>query len=206
MIETPIKQVVLASGNRGKLSELSALLLEYGVSVIPQSELLESEVDETGLTFVENAILKARHVAAYTDLPVIADDSGLAGDYLDGAPGIYSARYAGSDATDARNNDKLLKALAGVPQAQRSAAFHCVLVFLRSELDPCPVISHASWHGRIIESEQGEAGFGYDPLFYVPSHNSTSAQLDPGVKNRISHRGQALKALVRMLSADGLIA
>ena len=205
MMVAPLKRVVLASGNKGKLRELSALLSAHGVEVVPQSDVVATEAEETGLTFVENAILKARHVAAATDLPVIADDSGLAVDYLDGAPGIYSARYSGADATDEKNNDKLLQALARVTKDRRTAAFHCVLVFLRGPSDPCPLISHASWRGRIVESQQGVGGFGYDPLFFVPTHECTSAELDSRVKNQISHRGQALAQLVEELTRSGLI-
>lgn len=205
MIAMPLKRVVLASGNKGKLRELSALLSAHGVDVAPQSDFISTEAEETGLTFVENAILKARHVAAVTELPVIADDSGLAVDYLDGAPGIYSARYSGAEATDEKNNDKLLHALAGVTKAQRTAAFHCVLVFLRGPSDPCPVISHASWNGWIVESQTGVGGFGYDPLFFVPTHGCTSAELEPAVKNQISHRGQALSQLMESLTRSGLI-
>jgi XTP/dITP diphosphohydrolase len=181
--------VVLASGNVGKLRELDAVLAPLGLSLKPQSEFDVPEVEETGLSFVENAIIKARAAAAHSGLPAIADDSGLEVDYLDGAPGIYSARYSG--AGDAANNTRLLQELHDVPEAQRSARFQCVLVYMRHALDPTPLVCQASWEGAILFAPAGEHGFGYDPLFYVPEHQCSSAQLPPEIKNRISHRAKA---------------
>lgn len=181
--------VVLASGNVGKLRELDAVLAPLGLSLKPQSEFDVPEVEETGLSFVENAIIKARAAAARSGLPAIADDSGLEVDYLDGAPGIYSARYSG--AGDAANNARLLQELRDVPEAQRSARFQCVLVYMRHALDPTPLVCQASWEGTILFAPAGERGFGYDPLFYVPEHQCSSAQLPPEIKNRISHRAKA---------------
>ena len=193
------RQIVLASGNKGKLAELQKMLDEYSVSVRLQSEFGIGrelpEAEETGLTFVENAILKARHGAKITGLPVIADDSGLEVDYLNGQPGIYSARYSGTDATDARNNQKLLENLEGVPMDQRTARFHCVLVYMVHAEDPTPVICHGRWEGRILEQSSGSKGFGYDPLFFVESQQCTAAQMDPLTKNKLSHRGQAMNLL-----------
>jgi XTP/dITP diphosphohydrolase len=181
--------VVLASGNVGKLRELDAVLAPLGLSLKPQSEFDVPEVEETGLSFVENAIIKARAAAAHSGLPAIADDSGLEVDYLDGAPGIYSARYSG--AGDAANNTRLLQELHDVPEAQRSARFQCVLVYMRHALDPTPLVCQASWEGAILFAPTGEHGFGYDPLFYVPEYQCSSAQLPPEIKNRISHRAKA---------------
>ncbi len=199
--------IVLASGNKGKLTELQKMLDEHSVSVQLQSEFgigsRIPEADETGLTFVENAIIKARHAAEVTGLPVIADDSGLEVDYLKGEPGIYSSRYSGADATDANNNIKLLDALAGVPKEQRTARFHCVLVYMRHGTDPTPMICHGSWEGRILEETHGEKGFGYDPLFFVASEHCTAAELDSATKNALSHRGQAM-ALLRTRLKDVL--
>jgi XTP/dITP diphosphohydrolase len=185
--------VVLASGNVGKLRELDAVLAPLGLSLKPQSEFDVPEVEETGLSFVENAIIKARAAAAHSGLPAIADDSGLEVDYLDGAPGIYSARYSG--AGDAANNTRLLQELHDVPEAQRSARFQCVLVYMRHALDPTPLVCQASWEGAILFAPAGEHGFGYDPLFYVPEHQCSSAQLPPEIKNRISHRAKACALL-----------
>lgn len=189
--------IVLASGNAGKLREFGQILSPLGLSVVPQSEFNVPEVDETGLTFVENAILKARAAAEVSGLPAIADDSGLEVDYLLGAPGIHSARYSGQG--DEANNRKLLEALAGVPTEQRSARFQCVLVYLRHAADPTPLICQASWEGFILDAPRGAHGFGYDPLFYVPEHDCSSAELTRDVKNRISHRAQASAALFRAL-------
>ncbi|HIJ23329.1 MAG: XTP/dITP diphosphatase [Gammaproteobacteria bacterium] len=193
-------QVVLATGNKGKVRELGQLLANFEMTVIPQTEFNVEEVEETGLTFVENAILKARNAAAHTGLPAIADDSGLEVDYLKGAPGIYSARYAGEDGGDAANNQKLLQALEGVVEAERSARFQCVMVFMRHAEDPVPLVAQGSWEGRILTAPQGENGFGYDPLFWVPQQGCSSAELAAEVKNKLSHRGQALKKLVELLS------
>ncbi|WP_417659543.1 XTP/dITP diphosphatase [Pseudidiomarina sp.] len=192
-------ELVLATGNKGKVSELEGLLAPLGWHVRPQSEWSFEEVEETGLTFVENAILKARHAAAHTGLPALADDSGLAVDALNGAPGIYSARYAGTGCSDADNIEKLLAAMAGVPDAQRQASFHCVLAYLRGPNDPTPIICHGRWDGYILKAPQGNQGFGYDPVFWVPSAHCSAAQLSREQKQELSHRGQALKQLVEML-------
>lgn len=181
--------VVLASGNTGKLRELGAVLAPLGVTLKPQSDFNVPEVEENGLSFVENAIIKARAATQHSGLPAIADDSGLEVDYLNGAPGIYSARYSG--AGDAANNARLLQELANVPEAQRGARFQCVLVYMRHALDPTPLVCQASWEGSILFAAEGENGFGYDPLFYVPEHQCSSAQLPPEIKNRISHRAKA---------------
>ena len=194
-----MKKVVLASGNKGKVREINQILAGLDFEVVPQTEFDVPEIEETGLTFVENAILKARNAAAHTGLPAIADDSGLEVDALKGAPGIYSARYAGVGATDEANLNKLLKELSGVPEANRTARFQCLMVYMEHELDPTPIICQGTWEGRITEAAQGENGFGYDPVFYVPSHDCTSAQLSAGEKNRLSHRGQALQLLTQAL-------
>ncbi|WP_018881943.1 MULTISPECIES: RdgB/HAM1 family non-canonical purine NTP pyrophosphatase [unclassified Thioalkalivibrio] len=189
------RRVVLATGNPGKLREIRALLEPLGLTVEAQSEHAVPEADETGLTFVENAILKARNAARHTGLPAIADDSGLEVDALHGQPGIYSARYAGPDGDDAANNAKLLEALAGVPPEQRGARFRAVVVYLEHAEDPAPIIAQGVWPGRIAEQASGAEGFGYDPLFFVPQEGCTSAELPPETKNRLSHRGQALQEL-----------
>lgn len=193
-------EVVLASGNPGKLREFQALLADSGFTVRPQSELGVSEAAETGLTFIENALLKARHAARHTGLPAIADDSGLAVDALQGRPGIYSARFAGPAADDTANNAALLDALAGVPLAQRTARYHCVLVYLRHAEDPVPLICERCWEGYIATAPRGSGGFGYDPLFWLPDLDVMAAELEPERKNRISHRGQALQALLAALT------
>lgn len=201
-------RIVLASGNAGKLKELQQLLAPLNVTLLRQSELNIDEADEAGLTFIENAILKARHASRCSGLPAIADDSGLAVDALGGAPGIYSARYAAGELydesadreqRDAANNRKLLQELADVPDEQRGARFHCVLVFIRHAEDPVPLVCHAEWAGRILHQPAGEGGFGYDPLFLVPGLGCSSAQLDPAVKNDISHRAQAMRCLLAEL-------
>jgi XTP/dITP diphosphohydrolase len=189
--------VVLASGNAGKLRELAGILTPLGVSLVSQAKFSVPEVEETGLCFVENAILKAREAARSSGLPAIADDSGLAVDYLEGAPGIHSARYSGEG--DTANNTKLLCALAEIPEEQRGARFHCALVFMRHALDPLPIVCLASWEGRILEAPRGENGFGYDPLFYVPDYQCSSAELPREVKNRISHRAQASALLLEAM-------
>lgn len=189
--------VVLASGNAGKLRELSQVLAPLGVTLLPQSEFSVADVEETGLTFVENAILKARAAAEHTGMPAIADDSGIEVDYLKGAPGIYSARYSGDG--DTANNAKLLAELQGVPMPQRSARYQCVLVYMRHALDPTPVICQAAWEGFILFEPAGEGGFGYDPLFYVPDRDCAAAELASEVKNRISHRAKASQMLYRAL-------
>lgn len=189
--------VVLASGNVGKLKELARILAPLGVALRSQSEFDVPDVAETGLTFVENAIIKARAAAEHTGLPAIADDSGLEVDYLQGAPGIHSARYSGEG--DDANNTKLLDALEGVPQQQRSARFQCVLVYMRHALDPTPLVCQGSWEGVILPELSGVNGFGYDPLFYVPVHGCSSAELPPEVKNQISHRAKASALLLEAL-------
>ena len=198
------QQIVLASGNKGKLAELQKMLDEHSVTVRLQSEFgIGSDIpeaEETGLTFVENAIIKARHAAKVTGLPVIADDSGLEVDYLQGQPGIYSSRYSGVDATDAKNNVKLLESLTGVPKDQRTARFHSVLVYMRHAEDPTPAICHGSWEGQILEQASGEKGFGYDPLFFVESEGCTAAEMGSVRKNELSHRGKAMKQLKEKLS------
>lgn len=195
------REVVLASGNRGKLKELSQLLSTFAVELIPQQQLGVAEAEENGLTFVENALIKARNACAATGLPAIADDSGLAVDALNGAPGIYSARYAGNDSTDEQNNQRLLQELAALaPTTPRSAAFICALVYLRHQHDPTPIIAQGFWRGEILPQPAGENGFGYDPLFWVPEQQCSSAQLPAELKNRISHRGQAMQVFLQQFS------
>lgn len=189
------RKIVLATGNEGKLKELQRMLGNDSTLFITQKSLGISDADETGLSFVENAIIKARHACAASGLPALADDSGLEVDALNGEPGIYSARYAGVAANDTQNNQKLLDALQKIPDAQRTARFQCVIVFMRHANDATPLICQGTWEGRILHQAVGENGFGYDPLFFVPEHGCSSAQLDPQVKNSISHRGQALQKL-----------
>lgn len=191
-----MQKVVLATGNAGKVRELADLLAAFGLDIVAQTELGVTSAEETGLTFIENAILKARHAAAITGLPAIADDSGLAVDALGGAPGIYSARYAGEDASDLQNLNKLLTALETVPEGKRQAQFHCVLVYLRHAEDPTPLVFHGSWEGEITCSAAGEGGFGYDPIFYVPALGKTAAELSREEKRAVSHRGKALTLLL----------
>lgn len=193
------RRVVLASSNPGKVREINALLAGLHLTAVPQSDFSVVDVEETALTFVENALLKARNATRHTGLPAIADDSGLEVDALHGAPGIYSARYAGAGASDARNVEKLLADLREVPEPRRTARFVCLMVYLRHELDPTPIICQGSWEGRILFEPRGRGGFGYDPVFFVPTHNCSSAELPPEVKNELSHRGQALRALVAAL-------
>ena len=185
--------VVLASGNAGKLRELAKVLAPLGVILKPQAQFNVPDVEETGFSFVENAIIKARAAAQHTGLPSIADDSGIEVDHLNGAPGIYSARYSG--AGDEANNVLLLQELGEIPEEQRSARFQCVLVYMRHALDPMPLICQGSWEGFILSEARGENGFGYDPLFYLPDYQCSSAQLDPSIKNRISHRAKASRLL-----------
>ena len=194
-----MKKIVLATGNTGKVREINQLLAGLDLHVEPQSRFGVIEAEETGLTFVENAILKARNAAQHTGLPAIADDSGLEVDALDGAPGIYSSRYAGPAAKDGDNLQKLLTDLSDVPEQQRSARFQCVMVYLRHAADPTPLIRLGTWEGRILFSPRGENGFGYDPVFYVPTHDCSSAELTPDIKNSLSHRGQALRKLIEAL-------
>ena len=193
------RSVVLASGNQGKIQELHALLAPMGWQVRPQSDWKVEDAEETGLSFVENAILKARHACQHTGLPSLADDSGLAVDALDGAPGIYSARYAGKAASDDANIQALLQALHKTPEAERSARFICVLVFMQHADDPTPVICQGEWEGRILSAPAGEGGFGYDPIFYVPERDCSAAQLSAHDKQLLSHRGKALAQLRRLL-------
>lgn len=194
-----MQKVVLATGNPGKVREMADLLAAFGLDIVAQTELGVESAEETGLTFIENAILKARHAAAVTGLPAIADDSGLAVDALGGAPGIYSARYAGEEASDQQNLLKLLDALENVPDGQRQAHFHCVLVYLRHAEDPTPLVFHGSWQGEIIRSAAGEGGFGYDPIFFVPALGKTAAELSKAEKQAVSHRGKAMTLLLEAM-------
>jgi XTP/dITP diphosphohydrolase len=195
------KTLVLATGNPGKVNELANMLSPLNINVLPQSDFNVGEVAETGTTFVENAIIKARHAAKITGMPAIADDSGLEVDGLNGAPGVYSARFAGESASDQDNIDKLLNELADNPN--RKARFWCVLVLMRHADDPTPLICSASWEGEITQTQNGEGGFGYDPVFFVEEQNCTSAELTKEQKNAVSHRGQALKKLLLELQSKG---
>jgi XTP/dITP diphosphohydrolase len=195
-----MKKIVLASGNRGKVREINQILAGLDIEVVPQSDFDVPDIEETGLTFVENAILKARNAAKCTGLPAIADDSGLEVDALRGAPGIYSARYAGPGTDDTKNLQKVLQELEGLAEAERSARFQCLLVYMEHDLDPTPIICQGTWEGRITTEPAGENGFGYDPVFFVPEQGCTSAQLSSEEKNRLSHRGQALQSLLVALS------
>jgi XTP/dITP diphosphohydrolase len=196
-------RLVLATGNAGKLREMRAILAPWNVEVLPQSDFTAASVEETGLSFVENAILKARFAAEASGLPAIADDSGLEVDALHGAPGIYSARYAGPGADDAANNARLLRELDAVPDGARTARYRCAMVFMRWPLDPAPVVREASWEGRIARLPRGSGGFGYDPLFLVGDGAVMAAELEAAHKNSISHRGKALRALVAALTEPG---
>lgn len=193
------RQLVLATANAGKLRQFQELLASCEIDVRPQNQFGVDPVEETGLTFVENAILKARHASAATGLPALSDDSGLEVDHLNGAPGIYSARFAGEGASDADNNRKLLEQLAGVTTDQRTARYQCVLVYMRHAQDPTPIICQAAWEGRILEAPTGEGGFGYDPIFFDPAYQCSSAQMDSNVKAKVSHRGQAMAQLLDAL-------
>lgn len=195
-------RVVLATGNPGKLQELRAMLEPLAIEVAPISQFTRTAVPETGLTFVENAIIKARHAARLAKLPAIADDSGLEVDALQGAPGIYSARYAGEHASDEENLRKLLATLSARKAAERTARYCCALVYMRWETDPFPLISQASWEGRIAEAPRGSGGFGYDPIFELPQRAITVAELPAEEKNQLSHRGQALRGLVAQLQRE----
>ena len=197
-----MRKIVLATGNPGKVREFSAALAGSGVEIVPQSAFAVPEVEETGLSFVENALIKARHAARHTGLPALADDSGLVVDALSGAPGIYSARYAGPGADDRANNSRLLAELQGVAEAQRSARFACALVLLRDANDPLPLLCQQTWEGIILSEPRGSGGFGYDPLFFVPTEGCTSAELDLARKNQLSHRGRALAQLARELKLN----
>ena len=201
-----MQKIVLASNNKGKVREFGEMLATLNMEVVPQASFNIEDADETGLTFVENAIIKARHASSIAGLPAIADDSGLEVDFLKGAPGIYSARYsdmenAGKDATDEKNLLKLLDALKDVPEEKRTARFQCVLVYMRHAEDPTPIICQGTWEGIITTERHGDNGFGYDPIFYVPEYNCTSAQLKSEQKNKLSHRGIALAALVKKLKS-----
>ena len=191
---------VLASGNQGKLREINQVLSGLPVEGVPQTQYDVPGVEETGLTFVENAIIKARNAAEHTGLPALADDSGIEVDKLLGEPGIYSARYAGKGATDQDNLNKLLDELKDTPDDERSARFQCVMVFMRHSKDPTPIICQGTWEGKILHEPRGENGFGYDPVFYVPTHQCSSAELEPDVKNSLSHRGQALRQLLQAIT------
>jgi XTP/dITP diphosphohydrolase len=195
-------RIVLASNNPGKAREFGQLLADLHLEVVPQSEFAVPEVDETGLTFVENALIKARHAARLSGLPAIADDSGLEVDALDGAPGIYSARYAGVGASDEQNLRKLLDDLDQAPERERGARFQCLLVYLRHAADPTPLICQGAWEGRILFEPRGANGFGYDPVFFVPTHDCSAAELPAETKNALSHRGQALRCLVAALGTS----
>ena len=195
-----MKRIVLATGNPGKVSEFADILQNDTLDLRPQSDFGVPYVKETGLSFVENAVIKARNAASHTGQPAIADDSGLEVDALNGAPGIYSARYAGPGASSEDNNRKLLRALEGLPEEERTARFICLIVYLRHADDPTPIIAQGVWEGRILPEPLGDNGFGYDPVFYVPSHDCSSAQLKPEEKNRVSHRGIALNIFKHQMS------
>jgi len=199
-----MRRLVLASGNAGKLRELHELLAPRGVDVIAQRVLGIEDVEETGATFIENALLKARHAARCSGLPALADDSGLCVDALGGAPGLYSARYAGPGAADAANTAKLLAALADVPPPQRGAHYVCVLVLLRHAEDPDPLVATGRWFGQIATTPRGDGGFGYDPVFVDPASGVTAAELSAALKHARSHRGLALRRLLEQWPADGL--
>lgn len=200
-----ISKIVLASGNAGKAREIKRLFADSGIDIVMQSDFDVPDVEETGTTFVENAIIKARHAAQHTGLPAIADDSGIEVDALDARPGVWSARYAGKNASDADNNARMLQELKGVPENKRTARYQCLLVFMRSHTDPVPLISQGSWEGRILEAPQGTGGFGYDPIFYVPTHQCSGGELPLEEKNRISHRARALQDLLRQFHQHGYL-
>lgn len=193
-------QIVLASSNAGKIKELAALLQPLHIEVIPQTQFNIADADETGSTYIENAIIKARHAAEQSGLPALADDSGLSVAALNGRPGIRSARYAGLHAKSDDNIRKLLEEMRDIPDDQRQATFHCVLAFLTSANDPAPIICHGRWHGSILHKRHGQDGFGYDPVFYVSSENKSAAELSAEVKNQISHRGIALRSFITLLA------
>jgi XTP/dITP diphosphohydrolase len=191
--------VVLASSNAGKIKELQDMLADLGVVIVPQQTLSIPDIEETGLCFVENAILKARNAALLSGKPAIADDSGLEVDLLDGQPGIYSARYGGEDATDSSNNQKLLEELGDAPLEKRSARYQCIIVYMRHANDPTPIICQGSWEGHIALESRGDGGFGYDPLFYLQELDCHAAEMNKADKNRISHRGKATAQLLKQL-------
>lgn len=197
-----LSKLVIASANAGKIRELQSSLRELDITVIPQEELNIPDIEETGLSFVENSILKARNASALSGLPAIADDSGLEVDFLRGAPGIYSARFSGENATDALNREKLLSLLADVPAAERSARYQTVIVFMRHSTDPTPIICQGTWEGRISTEERGSNGFGYDSIFFLPDRNCQAAELDDNTKQQLSHRGKAMSAFLQQLRAS----
>jgi XTP/dITP diphosphohydrolase len=194
-----MKKVVIASGNKGKLREIGEILAPLGIEAVAQSAYAVPECPEPHVTFVENCLAKARHASAHTGLPALADDSGICVDALNGAPGVYSARFAGDPKSDERNNQKLIETLRG--EANRKAHYYCIMVYVRYPDDPQPIIAEGAWHGEIIDTPRGEGGFGYDPYFLVPEFGRTGAELSAEEKNGVSHRGQALRALVERLKA-----
>jgi XTP/dITP diphosphohydrolase len=198
-----MRRVVLATGNPGKLKEMREILAGHGLEVVAQSDLEIAPPVEDGDTFIANALLKARHAAAISGLPAIADDSGLEVDALGGRPGLHTARYAGPNADECANNDKLISELAGIPAARRGARYRCAMAFVRNATDPAPIVAEASWEGRIGFERRGSGGFGYDPLFIVAGGNRTAAEMPAMEKNRVSHRGQALSALAAQMQAAG---
>lgn len=199
-----MKKIVLASGNAGKVREINHLLSSHDIEVIPQTEYDVSEAVEDGLSFVENAIIKARHAAQHTGLPAIADDSGIEVDALNHRPGIYSARYSGEGANDQSNNARMLEELQGVVEAERTARYQCVMVYMRDAEDPMPIIAQGSLEGRILTAPRGEGGFGYDPLFWLEDKNCAAAELSLEEKNKISHRAKALNELVKKMQDAGV--
>ncbi len=198
-----MQKIVLATGNKGKVREITQMLRGLSIEILPQSEFDVTEVEETGLTFVENAIIKARHASKISGLPAIADDSGIEVDTLQGAPGIYSARYAGVEASDQDNLNKLLLDVNDVEDPYRTARFQCVLVMMEHANDPTPIICQGTWEGTLLRQAVGENGFGYDPIFWLEDNQCTSAQLAPNLKDQLSHRGQALRQLVKILKESG---
>lgn len=194
------QKIVLASGNLGKIKEIKSILDDC--DIVPQSHFNIEEAEETGSTFIENAIIKAKNAALHCELPSIADDSGLVVDALNGAPGVISARYAGESATDQENLIKLLEDLESVPENQRSARFVCVMVFMRHANDPLPIVTQGTWEGQILKKAIGKNGFGYDPVFWVPTHQRASAELSPKDKNSVSHRGKALRQLSKLIQTS----
>lgn len=198
-----MQKIVLATNNSGKVREFQQLMLPTDWDIILQAEFNIPEAEETGLTFVENAIIKARHAAQLTQLPALADDSGLVVDALQGAPGVYSARYSGAHSDFAAHIQRVLAEMQGIPEEQRTARFCCVLVYLRHPQDPMPIIAHGTWEGKILSAPQGNQGFGYDPIFWVPSHHCSAAELLAIEKNKLSHRAQALSQLLNQLNVVG---
>ncbi len=198
---TATRTVVLASNNPGKIREIGQMLAPTGIELLSQAEFDVPEVEETGLSFAENALIKARHAASYCPHPVIADDSGIAVAALHGQPGIYSARYAGPGASDQQNLDKLIAEIKRLPETRRQVQFVCLMVCLRHPADPVPLIAEGIWEGIALAETRGDNGFGYDPMFFLPDYGCTSAELEPEVKNRLSHRGQALRKLIDLMAA-----